>query len=297
MTADQPATGDTPAPARSRFWHRRGKTPTERNTSLDLPPAPRRRDDVVLEIRGLVKAYPGSVGSPDTLVLDGIDLTVAENEVVALIGSSGSGKSTLLRCAGVLEPITDGQILLDGADISDPRIDADAVRSHFGVVFQSFNLFPHMSVLDNVTLAPRVVHGFSASAATERARDLLDRVGLGDKVDSYPDRLSGGQQQRAAIARAIAIDPRVLLLDEITSALDPELVGEVLALVRELAASGTTILMATHEMGFAKQVADHIVFLDQGAVCEQGPAAQVLGQPQQPRTQQFLARIIDAGRL
>ena len=265
--------------------------PATRDTSLDLPPGPRRRPEVVLDVRGLVKAYDEAV------VLRGIDLTVAEHEVVALIGSSGSGKSTLLRCAGVLEPISDGQILLDGRDISDPRIDADEVRARFGVVFQAFNLFPHMSVLDNVTLAPRVVHKVPVAQARERARELLARVGLEDKADAYPDRLSGGQQQRAAIARAIAVEPRVLLLDEITSALDPELVGEVLALVRELAAGGATILMATHEMGFAKQVADHVVFLDQGVVCEEGPPAQVLGEPVAPRTQEFLKRVIDAGRL
>ncbi|GAA1150180.1 amino acid ABC transporter ATP-binding protein [Ornithinicoccus hortensis] len=264
---------------------------TGRDTTLDLPLGPRRREQVVLDVRGLVKAYD------DTVVLGGINLTVAEHEVVTLIGSSGSGKSTLLRCAGVLEPISDGQILLDGQDISDPRIDADAVRARFGVVFQAYNLFPHMTVRDNVTLAPRVVHGVSAKDARARAEALLERVGLADKADAYPDRLSGGQQQRAAIARAIAVEPRVLLLDEITSALDPELVGEVLALVRELAASGATILMATHEMGFAKQVADHVVFLDQGVVCEEGPPAQVLGEPTQPRTQEFLGRVIDAGRL
>ena len=265
--------------------------PVARDTSLDLPPGPRRSEEVVLDVRGLVKAYD------DTAVLRGIDLTVAEHEVVTLIGSSGSGKSTLLRCAGVLEPISDGQILLDGQDISDPRVDADGVRARFGVVFQAFNLFPHRTVLDNITLAPRVVHGVPAKEARQRAEALLDRVGLADKADAYPDRLSGGQQQRAAIARAIAVEPRVLLLDEITSALDPELVGEVLALVRELAGGGATILMATHEMGFAKQVADHVVFLDQGVVCEEGPPARVLGEPTQPRTQEFLRRVIDAGRL
>ncbi|WP_237565295.1 amino acid ABC transporter ATP-binding protein [Ornithinimicrobium cavernae] len=265
--------------------------PVARDTSLDLPPGPRRKEDVVLDVRGLVKAYD------DAVVLNGIDLTVAEHEVVTLIGSSGSGKSTLLRCAGVLEPISDGQILLDDRDISDPRIDADAVRARFGVVFQAYNLFPHMTVLDNVMLAPRVVHGVPPKEARARAEALLARVGLADKAGAYPDRLSGGQQQRAAIARAIAVEPRVLLLDEITSALDPELVGEVLGLVRELASGGATILMATHEMGFAKQVADHVVFLDQGVVCEEGPPAQVLGEPTRPRTQEFLRRVIDAGRL
>lgn len=267
------------------------RTPHVRDTGLDLPPGPRRTQDPVLDIRGLVKRYE------DNEVLGGVDLTVSEHEVVALIGSSGSGKSTLLRCAGVLEPIDDGQILLDAEDISDPRIDADAMRSKFGVVFQAYNLFPHMSVLDNITLAPRVVHGVSAAEARERAEGLLSRVGLLDKRDDYPDRLSGGQQQRAAIARAIAVEPRVLLLDEVTSALDPELVGEVLGLVRELADGGATILMATHEMGFAKRVADHVAFLDQGAMCEEGPPEQVLGEPTQPRTREFVGKVTDAGRL
>jgi polar amino acid transport system ATP-binding protein len=233
----------------------------------------------------------------DHVILDDLTLDVAEHEVVALIGASGSGKSTLLRCAALLEPIDDGQVLLDGEDISDPGVDADAVRSRFGVVFQGYNLFPHMTVRQNITLAPRVVHGASAREADARADELLARVGLLDKADAYPDRLSGGQQQRAAIARAVAVGPRVLLLDEVTSALDPELVGEVLALVRELAEGGATILMATHEMGFARRVADHVCFLDQGRLCEEGPPEQVLGDPVVPRTQQFLRRVVDAGRL
>jgi polar amino acid transport system ATP-binding protein len=245
----------------------------------------------VLGVRGVVKRYGA------TTVLDGIDLDVHEHEVVVLIGSSGSGKSTLLRCVNLLEELDDGQVLLDGVDVSDPRVDADVARRAMGVVFQSFNLFPHMSVLDNVTLAPRVVHGVPREVANTRARDLLDRVGLADKATSYPDRLSGGQQQRVAIARALAYEPRLLLLDEITSALDPELVGEVLALVRELAGQGRTILMATHEMGFAKQVADRVCFLDGGKLLEAGPPAQVLGDPTHQRTRQFLRRIIDAGRL
>ena len=245
----------------------------------------------VLSVRGLVKRYGSS------LVLDGIDLDVHEHEVVVLIGSSGSGKSTLLRCVNLLEELDDGQILLDGEDISDPRVDADVARRAMGVVFQSFNLFPHMTVLDNVTLAPRIVHGVPRPEANARARSLLDQVGMSDKADSYPDRLSGGQQQRVAIARALAYSPRLLLLDEITSALDPELVGEVLALVRSLAAEGRTILMATHEMGFARQVADRICFLDGGRLIESGPPEQVLGEPQHERTQRFLRRIIDAGRL
>jgi polar amino acid transport system ATP-binding protein len=244
----------------------------------------------VLEVRGLVKRYG------DHTVLGGVDVEVGEHEVVVLIGASGSGKSTLLRCVNLLEDVDDGQILLDGEDVSDPRIDADVVRRRMGVVFQAFNLFPHLSVLDNVTLAPRVVHGVARSAAEERGRALLARVGLADRASAYPDRLSGGQQQRVAIVRALAYDPRLLLLDEITSALDPELVGEVLVLVRELAEQGTTILMATHEMGFARRVADRVCFLDGGVLVESGPPEQVLGQPQQERTRRFLRRITGAER-
>jgi len=244
----------------------------------------------VLSVRGLVKSYG------DRTVLNGVDLDVAEHQVVVLIGASGSGKSTLLRCVDLLEDIDDGQIFLDGRDISDPRIDADAARRAMGMVFQSFNLFPHMTVLSNVTLAPRVVHRSSRSAAEERGRELLARVGLSEKADAYPDRLSGGQQQRVAIARALAYDPRLLLLDEITSALDPELVGEVLDLVGELAESGRTIVMATHEMGFARQVAHTVCFLDGGRIIESGPADEVLTDPQQERTQQFLRRVTGAGR-
>lgn len=239
----------------------------------------------VLSVRGLVKSYG------ERRVLDGVDLDIAEHEVVVLIGASGSGKSTLLRCVDLLEDIDDGQIFLDGRDISDPRVDADEARRAMGMVFQSFNLFPHMSVLDNVTLAPRVVHGHSKSDAQERGRELLGRVGLSDKAGSYPDKLSGGQQQRVAIARALAYDPRLLLLDEITSALDPELVGEVLDLVGELAAAGRTIVMSTHEMDFARQVANTVCFLDGGRIIESGSAQQVLGDPQQDRTRQFLRRV------
>jgi polar amino acid transport system ATP-binding protein len=245
----------------------------------------------VLQVRGLVKRYG------EHTVLDGVHVDVAEHEVVALIGASGSGKSTLLRCVNLLEDVDDGQILLDGEDISDPRVDPDVVRRRMGVVFQAFNLFPHLSVLDNVALAPRVVHGMSRAAADERGRALLARVGLADKAKAYPDRLSGGQQQRVAIVRALAYDPRLLLLDEITSALDPELVGEVLTLVRELAEQGTTILMATHEMGFARQVADRVCFLDGGVLIESGPPEHVLARPVHDRTRQFLRRIIEAGRL
>jgi polar amino acid transport system ATP-binding protein len=245
----------------------------------------------VLDVRGVVKSFGSNV------VLRGVDLTVAEHQVVALIGGSGSGKSTLLRCASLLETVDDGQVLLDGEDVTDPQVDADAVRRRLGVVFQAYNLFPHLSVLDNVTLAPTVVHGRTKDDARAEARALLDRIGLADKAGEYPDRLSGGQQQRVAIVRALAVHPRVLLLDEITSALDPELVGEVLSVVREVAAGGMTIVMATHEMGFARQVADTVAFLDGGVVLESGPPEQVLGDPVEPRTRQFLARVIDAGRL
>jgi polar amino acid transport system ATP-binding protein len=247
--------------------------------------------DPVLSVREVVKRYGTNT------VLDGISLDVHEHEVVTVIGSSGSGKSTLLRCVNLLEELDDGQVLLDGVDVSDPRVDVDVARRGMGIVFQAFNLFPHMSVLDNITLAPRVVHGVPRDQAEQNARDLLERVGLAGRAGSYPEQLSGGQQQRVAIARALAYSPRLLLLDEITSALDPELVGEVLALVRELAEAGRTILMATHEMGFARQVADRVVFLDGGRLVESGPPEQVLGEPVHPRTRQFLRRIIDAGRL
>jgi polar amino acid transport system ATP-binding protein len=245
----------------------------------------------MLSVRGVTKAYG------DRQVLGGIDLDVAEHQVVALIGASGSGKSTLLRCVDLLEDIDDGQIFLDGRDISDPRLDSDTARRAMGMVFQSFNLFPHITVLGNVTLAPRIVHRVNRRDAADRGRELLARVGLSDKADAYPDKLSGGQQQRVAIARALAYDPRLLLLDEITSALDPELVGEVLALVGELAEAGRTIVMATHEMGFARQVASSVAFLDGGRIVESGPPEQVLGSPVQERTRQFLRRVTDAGRL
>jgi polar amino acid transport system ATP-binding protein len=243
----------------------------------------------VLSLRGVRKSYA------DRVVLDGVDLDVAEHQVVVLIGASGSGKSTLLRCVDLLEDIDDGRILLDGRDISDPRVDADEARQAMGMVFQSYNLFPHMTALGNVALAPRVVHGASRRDADDRGRELLTRVGLADKADAYPDHLSGGQQQRVAIARALAYDPRLLLLDEITSALDPELVGEVLELVGELAESGRTIVMATHEMAFARDVADVVCFLDGGRIVESGPAVKVLTEPEQERTQTFLRRFT-AGR-
>ncbi len=223
-------------------------------------------------------------------VLRGVSLEVSAHEVVALIGASGSGKSTLLRCLNLLEPIDDGRILLGGDDISDPRADANAVRARFGVVFQQFNLFPHLSVLDNVTLASRMVHKMPKRESEERAMALLERVGLADKATAHPDRLSGGQQQRAAIVRAIVTEPEVLLLDEITSALDPLLVTEVLELVQQLAVDGATILMATHEMAFARDIAHRVVFLDGGRIIEQGPPAEVFGDPREERTKAFLSR-------
>jgi len=227
-----------------------------------------------------------------TEVLRGIDLDVGSHEVVALIGASGSGKSTLLRTINLLEPLNDGQIWLSGVDISAPGVSADTVRARIGVVFQHFNLFPHFSVLDNVTLASRHVHRISKADAEARGLELLDRIGLADQARSFPDRLSGGQQQRAAIVRAIATNPDVLLLDEITSALDPELVTEVLDLVRDLKADGTTIVMATHEMAFARDVADRVVFLDHGVIAEQGTPDEVFGSPREPRTREFLSRFL-----
>ncbi|BDZ52072.1 ABC transporter [Frondihabitans sucicola] len=239
----------------------------------------------VLEIRGLVKSFG------DAPVLRGIDLSIARHECVAVIGASGSGKSTLLKSVNLLEQVDDGQIFLQGEDITDPRVPVDATRARIGVVFQQFNRFPHLNVLDNVTLAARKVHGQSRGTATATALRWLERIGLADKVGDYPDRLSGGQQQRVAIVRAIASDPELLLLDEITSALDPQLVGEVLDLVADLKRAGSTILMTTHEMGFARRVADHVVFLSGGVIVEQGPPELVLGDPQEPETRAFLARV------
>ena len=229
-------------------------------------------------------------------VLRGIDLEVAEHEVVALIGASGSGKSTLLRCINLLEPTDSGRILLDGEDITRAR-DMNAVRRRIGIVFQAYNLFPHMTVLRNVTLAPRDALGLSKGEAEERAVLLLERFGLADKRAEYPDRLSGGQQQRVAIVRALAMRPELMLFDEITSALDPELVAEVLTVVRELAESGMTMVIATHEMSFARDVANAVCFLDGGVIAEAGPPEQIFSDPQEPRTREFLARIIEAGRL
>jgi polar amino acid transport system ATP-binding protein len=245
----------------------------------------------VLACHGLRKEFGRRV------VLDGLDLEVVEHEVVALIGASGSGKSTLLRCVNLLEEVSDGTIRLDGEEITDPRVDPDRVRRRIGIVFQSYNLFPHLSVLDNITLAPRRVHRRARAEAEAQAMTLLDRVGLANRARDYPDRLSGGQQQRVAIVRSLVNSPRLLLLDEVTSALDPELVGEVLSMIRDLKAEGMTMVLATHEMGFARRVADRICFLDGGRIVEQGPPEQVLGEPVQPRTRQFLRRIIEAGRL
>jgi len=230
-------------------------------------------------------------------VLNGIDIDIAEGSVISLIGPSGSGKSTLLRCINLLEPIDDGEILLDGIDISAPGFDANPVRRRIGMVFQNFNLFPHMSVQDNITLSPVRTLGINKALARIKAEELLERFGLADKVNAYPDQLSGGQQQRVAIVRALAIEPEVLLLDEITSSLDPELVGEVLDVVRELKTSGMTLVLATHEMTFARDISDVVCVLDGGHIIERGAPAQVFSAPQSERAQQFLERIIRAGRL
>jgi polar amino acid transport system ATP-binding protein len=230
-------------------------------------------------------------------VLNGIELTLGEHEVVCLIGASGSGKSTLLRCINLLERIDSGRILIHGEEITARGVDVNKVRKGIGIVFQAFNLFPHMSVLGNVTLAPRKVMGLSRGQAEAEALELLDRFGLADKRDEYPDRLSGGQQQRVAIVRALATHPQLMLLDEVTSALDPELVAEVLNVIRELAEGGMTMLIATHEMGFARDIASRVCFLDAGVLLEQGPPDQIFSAPQQERTRQFLQRIIEAGRL
>jgi polar amino acid transport system ATP-binding protein len=244
-----------------------------------------------LEIEGLRKSF-------DKLeVLRGIGLSLAEHEVVCLIGASGSGKSTLLRCINLLEPIDAGRIVMRGEEITAPRVDVNGVRRGIGIVFQSFNLFPHMSVLDNITLAPRKALGLSRTEAESRADELLGRFGLADKRGEYPDRLSGGQQQRVAIVRALAMQPGLMLLDEVTSALDPELVAEVLSVIRELAAEGMTMLIATHEMGFARDVANRVCFLDAGVILEEGTPEEIFGAPREPRTQQFLQRIVEAGRL
>ena len=233
----------------------------------------------------------------DKVVLDGMALEVDEHEVVCLIGPSGCGKSTLLRCVDLLDPIDSGDILLDGDAITAKGVDPNQIRKRIGIVFQSYNLFPHMNVLDNVTLGPRRAHGIDRATAEEQAMELLDRFGLAAKAQEYPNRISGGQNQRAAIVRALMGDPEILLLDEVTSALDPELVGEVLSVIRDLAERGLTMVLATHEMGFARDVANRVCFLDGGRVLEAAPPAELFGDPQMPRTQQFLARVTEAGRL
>jgi polar amino acid transport system ATP-binding protein len=244
-----------------------------------------------LRIEGLHKSF----GRLE--VLRGIDLTVAQHEVVCLIGASGSGKSTLLRCINLLEPIDAGRVVVEGAEITAKGVDVDRIRRRIGIVFQAFNLFPHMTVLGNVTLAPRKVLKKPRRTCDDEALALLERFGLADKAHEVPDRLSGGQQQRVAIIRALAMQPDLLLLDEITSSLDPELVAEVLEVIRELAAGGMTMILATHEMGFARDIADRVVFLDAGRILEQGPPAEIFTRPREERTQRFLQRVIDAGRL
>ncbi len=244
-----------------------------------------------LVVEGLWKSF----GTLD--VLRGIDLTMAEHEIVCVIGASGSGKSTLLRCNNLTEPIDGGRIVVKGQEITADGVDVDRIRRRIGIVFQAFNLFPHMSVLENVTLAPRRVLRRSRSEADDQAAALLERFGLADKRLDYPDRLSGGQQQRVAIVRALAMDPDLLLLDEVTSALDPELIAEVLNVIRELAAEGMTMLIATHEMGFARDIATRVAFVDEGRVLEEGLPADLFRTPREPRTKQFLQRIIEAGRL
>jgi polar amino acid transport system ATP-binding protein len=240
----------------------------------------------VLSVSGVRKSYG------DKVVLDDVSLDVAPHDVVCLIGSSGSGKSTLLRCIDLLEEIDDGVISFEGREISDPRVDARAVRSRIGMVFQAYNLFPHLTVLENCTLAPRLVHGASRADATDRAMSLLARFGLADQAAKHPDRLSGGQQQRAALVRALCNAPTLLLLDEITAALDPELVGEVLEIVRAEAAAGTTMILATHEMAFAREVATKVCFLDRGRILEQGPPSEIFTAPREERTRQFLRRVL-----
>lgn len=245
----------------------------------------------LLTIHGLWKNYHGHP------VLRGIDLEVQPHEVVSLIGASGSGKSTLLRCVNLLETVDDGTIHLDEQDITDPRVNVDDVRKRLGIVFQSFNLFPHMNVLDNITLAPRQVHKAAKAAAEEQAHDLLTRFGLADKARAYPDQLSGGQQQRVAIIRAMATQPRLMLLDEVTSALDPALVVEVLGIIRELKASGMTMILTTHEMGFCRDISDTVCFLDGGVLVEKGPPEKIFSAPEHPRTREFLSSVLESGRL
>ena len=248
-------------------------------------------DITMVEAVGVRKAYGHNE------VLKGVSLNVERHEVVCLIGASGSGKSTLLRCVNALEEINSGTIRIDGDTVSGAGVDLNALRRDVGIVFQSYNLFPHMSVIDNVILAPTRIDGLPRKEARERGKALLDSVGMGEKASAYPDSLSGGQQQRVAIVRALAMQPRVMLLDEITAALDPELVGDVLAIVRELAREGLTMLLATHEMGFAKEIASQVCFLDNGSILERGSARDIFENPQEPRTQQFLSRVVQSGRL
>ena len=240
----------------------------------------------LIELQSVRKSYG------DKVVLQDVDLTIAKHDVVCLIGSSGSGKSTLLRCLNLLEQLDDGVIRFDGREISDPLVDPREVRRRIGMVFQQYNLFPHLTVLDNCTLAPRRVHGTGRREAEAKARELLAQFGLGEHADKHPDRLSGGQQQRVALVRALCCSPEVLLLDEITAALDPELVGDVLTIVRDLAEAGTTLVLATHEMSFARDVATTVCFLDEGRILEQGPPSEVLVAPREERTRQFLARVL-----
>ncbi|MET3952872.1 amino acid ABC transporter ATP-binding protein [Arthrobacter sp. UYEF36] len=244
-----------------------------------------------LQIRDLHKSYG------QTPILQGVSLEVAKHEVVCLIGASGSGKSTLLRCINALETISSGEILVGGDQVTGLGVDLNTLRRNVGIVFQSYNLFPHMSVLNNITLAPTMIGGIPKAAAEERAMELLEKIGLRDKAGFYPDALSGGQQQRVAIVRALAMDPQVLLLDEITAALDPELVGDVLEIIRELATNGLTMLLATHEMGFAREIASQVCFLHKGKILERGTAEEIFENPQEARTQQFLSRVLTAGRL
>ncbi|SDK94817.1 amino acid ABC transporter ATP-binding protein [Nonomuraea jiangxiensis] len=242
--------------------------------------------DTVIELRGVRKSFG------ELEILKGVDLAVRRGEVVVIIGPSGGGKSTLLRCVNLLEPVTAGQVFLEGEDLTGPGVDLNLIRRRIGMVFQQFNLFPHLTVLDNLTLAPRRLLGLDRREAERQANDLLSRVGLADKVDAHPRRLSGGQQQRVAIARALMMSPHVMLFDEVTSALDPELVSEVLDVMRDLARSGMTMLCVTHEMGFARELGDRLVFVDGGVIAEQGRPADVLDDPRHPRTRQFLHKVL-----
>ena len=250
-----------------------------------------RQAGAALVLEGIRKSFGANE------VLKGIDLSVAPHEVVCLIGASGSGKSTLLRCTNLVEPIDAGRVVVEGEEITAPGVDADRVRRKIGIVYQSFNLFPHMTVLRNITLAPREALKMDRKTAEEHAISLLERFGLADRKGEYPDRLSGGQQQRVAIVRALAMRPSLMLLDEVTSALDPELVAEVLSVIRELAQEGMTMIIATHEMGFARDIADRVCFLEGGKILEQGPPERIFSSPENPRTARFLRRIIEAGRL